>query len=209
MLLDTGDYKAAQEELSTGLALTRRIGARRFEAWFLTFLAKAAFVEGRRDEAASLAAEAIEISRETGITFAGPLCFGVLALVTRDPEVRRDALAEGESVLAKGCVSHNYLWFYTDAMTACVNSGETSSIPQYADALEAYFLVEPLRTSDYFVRWGRTLAALGGGERGDKILEDLRQLRQQAEDFEIAVALPALNAALDDLPARSNLRRAD
>ncbi len=202
MLLDAGDPKSAKEELDAGLALTQRIGARRFEAWFLAFLAKAAFVEGRRGEAVSLINEALEISRETGFTFVGPLCLGILALVTEDPTVRREALAEGEMALAEECVSHNYLWFYQDAMSVCVGLGDRAAVLRYADALEEYFRAEPLRWSDYYVRWGRALAAFGAGDKGEKSLGDLRRLRQQAEDFGVATAFPALDAALGETPAR-------
>ncbi len=205
MLLDAGDPKAATQELQTGLALTRRIGARRFEAWFLTFLAKAAFVEGRREEAVTLVAEAVAISRETGFTFVGPLCLGILALVTKDPGVRREALAEGESALAEGCVSHNYLWFYSDAMVACAGSGESPAVLRYADAMAAYFEAEPLRWSEYYVRWGRALAAFADGERSEKSVDDLARLRQEADELGIAAALPALDAALGESPARSPL----
>ncbi|MCH8111844.1 MAG: tetratricopeptide repeat protein, partial [Proteobacteria bacterium] len=205
MLLDAGDPKAGKEELDAGLAVARRIGARRFEAWFLASLAKAAFMEGRRDEAVTLVTEAIAISRETGLTFVGPMCLGILALVTDDPTVRREALAEGERILAEECVSHNYLFFYSDAMVVCAGTGESANILRYADALEEHFRAEPLRWSDYYVRWGRALAAFGAGEGGEKNLGDLRQLRQQAEDLGVAAALPALDAALGESPARAPL----
>ncbi len=205
MLLDAGDPGAAQEELNTGLALARRIGARRFEAWFLASLAKAVFMEGRRDEAVTLATEAIAISRETGFTFVGPMCLGILALVTEDPTVRREALAEGESALAEECVSHNYLFFYSDAMAACVGTGKPAAILRYADALEEYFRAEPLRWSEYYGRWGRALAAFADGERGEKRVDDLARLRQEADELGIAAALPALDAALGESPARSRL----
>ena len=205
MLLDAGDTRAAREELQTGLALTRRIGARRFEAWFLTFLAKAAFVEGRREEAVTLVTEAVAISRETGFTFAGPVCLGFLARVSNDPAVRKRALAEGENALAEGCVSHNYFWFYRDAMAASLDSGDWPEVVRYADALEAYARAEPLPWSEYYVRWGRALAAFADGERGEKRVDDLARLRQEADELGIAAALPALDAALGEPPARSRL----
>ncbi|MCH8187661.1 MAG: AAA family ATPase [Proteobacteria bacterium] len=209
MLLHAGDPKAAQEELHRGLALTRRIGARRFEAWFLAFLAKAAFVEGRGDEAVTLVTEAVAISRETGLTFVGPMCLGILALVTEDPTVRGDALAEAEKALAEECVSHNYLFFYSDAIAVCIRIGELSAVLRYADALEEYFRAEPLRWSDYYVRWGRALAAFGAGGKNEENLGELRRLRQQAGELRLAAALPVLDAALGESPARAPLGVAD
>lgn len=209
MLLHAGDPKAAQEELHRGLALTRRIGARRFEAWFLAFLAKAAFVEGRGDEAVTLVTEAVAISRETGLTFVGPMCLGILALVTEDPTVRGDALAEAEKALAEECVSHNYLFFYIDAIAVCIRIGELSAVLRYADALEEYFRAEPLRWSDYYVRWGRALAAFGAGGKNEENLGELRRLRQQAGELRLAAALPVLDAALGESPARAPLGVAD
>ena len=209
MLLHAGDPKAAQEELHRGLALTRRVGARRFEAWFLAFLAKAAFVEGRGDEAVTLVTEAVAISRETGLTFVGPMCLGILALVTEDPTVRGDALAEAEKALAEECVSHNYLFFYSDAIAVCIRIGELSAVLRYADALEEYFRAEPLRWSDYYVRWGRALAAFGAGGKNEENLGELRRLRQQAGELRLAAALPVLDAALGESPARPPLGVAD
>ena len=56
------------------------------------------------------------ISCESGITFSGPWVLGALAMITDDPATRRWALAEGEKILARGCVFHNYFWFYRDAI---------------------------------------------------------------------------------------------
>jgi hypothetical protein len=39
-----------------------------------------------------------------------------LALAAEDPAEQQKALSEGENIPGEGCVGHNHLWFYRDAM---------------------------------------------------------------------------------------------
>ena len=103
------------------------------------------------------------ISRETGIGFVGPQLLGKLAATTTDPARRRSALEEGERLLAEGAVSHNHFRFYRFAMEACLAAGEWAEAERHASALEEYARPEPLPWSDFWVAWGRALAAFGRG----------------------------------------------
>ena len=197
VLWDRGDFDAAGEQLEQALALARRHGARRFESFSLSFAAKIAVRRGERDEAARLAEQSVAVSRETGLTFTGPMSLGALALAADTAKVRDDALREAEQILTDGCVSHNYLWFYRDAIEVCLNAGLWAEATRYADALARFTASEPLPWSDFFIARGRALAACGKGARDERTSDELRGLRKQAEAAGLMVAIPAIDAALN------------
>src|SRR4051794_6704970 len=119
-----GEPAQAKEHVERALMLARRLGARRFEAISLDDQAMLLQAEGRQREALDLLHRAVIVSRETGISFVGPLVLGHLAATTDDAAARREALAEGEEVLRKGSVGHNHLWFRRYAIEASLNAGE-------------------------------------------------------------------------------------
>jgi len=192
------DVEAAREHLREAQILVERLGARRFEAYNLHFLAKIFRMDGRRAEAYELCEKAMVISRETGVGFMGPRVLAELALNTDDPVVRREALLEGEEILREGAVSHNHFYFYADGMDAYLDSKEWDEVDRYAAALEAFTRPEPLPWCDFFIKRGRILAAYGRGNREDSTIQELRRLRNEAEHVGLRMALPALDAALGD-----------
>ena len=192
----TLDLTAAREHAEIALALCRRLGARRFESETLIYVADVERASGRRFDALKLLKNALAISRETGTGFFGAAILGALALTTEDPEERQRALTEGEALLAAGCVSHNYLLFYPDAMEASLIAGDWDGAERYAAALEAYTRPEPLPWADLRIARGRALARYGRGERGEPSLRELRRLREEADRVGWKTALPALERAL-------------
>jgi len=194
-----GIAEAAQRlRLQLGRAgAARQLGARRFEAEGLGFLALVEAGRGRRSRATRLLRDALAISRETGMAYFGPGLLGWLALHTDDPEERRAALAEGEALLAAGSVSHNYFFFYQAAIDAALGARDWAAAERYAAALEEYTRPEPLPWTDFIVARGRALAAWGRGERNATAVERLRALRAQAERAGLKSALGAIEAALD------------
>ena len=200
MLIDMSDFAGAREENELGLQLARRLGAKRFEPASLFNLARIVATQGDRTKAVKLAEEAVSISRETGITFRGPTALGVLAIVTDDPKRRRSALVEGERLLREGCVGHNHLWFYRDAMEACLDSGHWDDVERFAAALEDYTRVEPLPWTDFFIARGRALAVYGRGRRDAGTITELQRLRDEADRVGLKLAMAALEAALTSAP---------
>ncbi len=181
-----------------GLDIARRLGSKLFEQINLEFLARFAAQDGNLDEALELMRKAMAILRETesGMRFEGARALGSLALFTPDPERRRAALDEGEELLRHGATGHNYLWFYRDAMEACLQNHEWESVERYAKALEDYTSTEPLPWSAFFIARGRVLVAFGRGRRDDDIRLELRRLRDEAAEAGLKNALPALEHVL-------------
>ncbi len=127
-----GDMSSAREHIERRAPLIQRLGARRFEAVRLRDAAALSETKGRPSEAVELLHRGVAISRETGIRFLGPWLLGQLAATTDDPEVRQQALDEGESLLHAGAVGHNHLWFYHFAIEATLSSRAWASVERYA-----------------------------------------------------------------------------
>ena len=195
-LAELGELDRAKAHSKEAQALARRLGAMRFEAQNLAWLARIATAEGRRAEAVELLEQALKLGRDSGMAFTGPRTLSGMALVTEDPERRRSVLSEGEAILRSGSVSHNHFWFYRDAIEVSLNIGDWEGVERYAVALEDYTRPEPLPWCDFFIARGRALAAFGGGRRDGEILAELERLRGQAERAGIRTAIPGLDAAL-------------
>jgi tetratricopeptide (TPR) repeat protein len=191
-----GAFDRLREQADEARAIVDRIGARRFLQPSLLYLGRAELAEGRGDEALALVEEALAISRETGIGFHGPNILGGLAAVTPDPDERRRALAEGEQIIGRGCVAHNHLRFYPDAIATMLDLGDWGEAERYADALEAFTRPEPLPWSDFFVARGRALAAFGRGHGDEDGRRELKRLEAEAHRLHYRTALPAIEQVL-------------
>ena len=85
--------------------------------------------------ALQLAKEALHLGRETGMSYCGPMLLSMVARLTRDGPERASALAEGEQLLAAGCVSHSYFEFYGNAIEVGLQERDWSSVRHYAGRL--------------------------------------------------------------------------
>jgi tetratricopeptide (TPR) repeat protein len=130
--IEMGELDEARRHLDQALALSRRLGAGNFEAQTLRFLGLLAPVEGKRADARKLLDQALSIVRTVGMTFIGPAVLAQRAALSDDPIERRDALAEAESILDAGCVSHNHFWFAGLAIDQCLAAGEWDAVEHYA-----------------------------------------------------------------------------
>jgi class 3 adenylate cyclase/tetratricopeptide (TPR) repeat protein len=191
-----GKVDEGEQWLKRGLALARRLGSRIFTGQALTQLGRIAYMKGCRDEAEQLVREAVDALREGGMAFTGARALGALALVTRNADRRRSALAEAEELLRGDSISHNFLDFYAVAMDTCLQTGEWNEVDRYARALEDYTSAEPLPYTDFLIARARALAAFGRGGRGDATMQELQRLRDEAERAGLKIAMLALEEAL-------------
>jgi class 3 adenylate cyclase/tetratricopeptide (TPR) repeat protein len=186
----------ASRHVERAIDLSRQLGAQRFEAEGLWFQAEILQAEGRQTDALTSIRQALEISRETGMAYLGPAILGGLAHITDDPEERRAALAEAEQLLAAGSISHNFLWFYSEAIDTALEQHDWSEAKRYAQALADYTRREPLPYIDVVVARANALAALGRGQRGSDTVEALRQVREGAEAIGWRSLISDLDTAL-------------
>lgn len=190
-----GDMTIARKHVERRGNLIRALGALRFESLFLESEATMAYFEGRLAEALELMQRSVASCRENGLSFVGPWILGHFAVMTEDPSVRRDALAEGEAILGRGAVSHSHLWFYRYAIEASLKDNAWDEVERYAAALENYTQPEPLPWAGFFISWGRTLAAHGRDPNSSKAFQ-LRRLRRESSRLNFATALPITDKAL-------------
>jgi class 3 adenylate cyclase/tetratricopeptide (TPR) repeat protein len=195
MHIEQGQLDLGRKETERATGLARRLGANNFVAEGLCFLAKVFMLEGRLDEARQHIEEALHIIREVGITFFGPFILGNAARLAEDPSQRMSLLAEAEAILEKGCVSHNYFWFYRDAIEAALETRDWPQVERYAEALERYAHTELLPWSDLFVARGRALAQFGRGERGPELAAELDRLVTATRRARLTAHLPAIESA--------------
>ena len=195
-LYDLAELARARDQLERAAALIEHISARRFVPENRVYLAKICRAEGRLADARALLGEAIAASRETGIRFFGPRVLVEIALSADDLGARNAALEEGERLLGEGCVGHNHLWFYRDAIDAALSVGDWDGAERYASRLTAFTHDEPLPWSDFFIARGRALAGVGRGHRTGDVADRLCRLREEAARAGLNLPAQAIERAL-------------
>ncbi|WP_428268805.1 serine/threonine-protein kinase PknK [Haliangium sp.] len=195
VLVEMGRFERSYEELVRARDLARDLGARRFEAQALLFLGRLRQLQGRRAEAELLVGDGIEIFRQAGIEYVGPVAFGLLALVTERPALRERAVSEAECLLRAGSASHNFLYFYRYAMDMALSQGDLERAERYADALEDYMRPEPVPWSRFFIQRTRALVACARQHHDARTVALLRGLYHEADRVGLHVAATALHEA--------------
>lgn len=152
------DYERARHACDRGLVLARQLGARRFEAELMALLGQALGELGGAADAQILLRQASTLALEVARTHCGPWCLGVQALYTTNVARARELLAQGEALLAQGCVSHNYLEFHRLAMEFHLRHRNYGETRRHVAALRDYTKDESLPWSDLVMRRGEWLA---------------------------------------------------
>ncbi len=200
VLVDAGEVDEARQTLLAALRLAETFDNPRYRAYVLYELGRAYYYDtARRHEAQPVLEEALAASRQAGMRFIGSRLLAALALVS--DQRRAAALAEGESIVQSGCLAHNGLWFYRDAIEAHMKARDFAQVRSCASALAAYTRSDPLPWSEFFIARGRALADHGSGRRDRMLSEDLRRLRHQAERAGLKAAIPEIDTALAEYPA--------
>jgi hypothetical protein len=190
------DADAAKSNVDRILELARQIGARRFEPEAMLAHAAVLALAGRKSDAFDLALRGLETARKTGIQFLGPDLLGQVAVLTEDDAMRRRSLAEGEELLRVGSVGHNHLRFLRHAIEASLNARAWDEADRYTQALEEYTRPEPLPWSDFWIAWGRTLAAHGRDPWNAATIHNVRRVLEEAELIGMVPGISALQRAL-------------
>lgn len=190
------DFSRAWEHVERARTLSRKLRARRFEAQALAFRGELHRLAQRRSDALADIGEALSMSRETGMAYMGPCILAILALVTDDPRVRDEALAEGETLLAAGTPSHNHFLFRRDAIEVCLGIADWDRAESHATALKDFARPEPTPWTDYIAARARALAAWGRGRRDEIQLAKLARLRNEGERLGLKITIPAIEVAL-------------
>jgi class 3 adenylate cyclase/tetratricopeptide (TPR) repeat protein len=194
-----GQWHACSEAIASARDLVARLGAPRWEQVHTWTTGAMLYGQGNRTAAVDVLLRAADMARRTGVGFFGPITQGALALAQDDPDRKRAALAEGEALIARGCVGHNQLHFYPAAIDVSLELSDFDAAERYASALESFASAEPMPWTEFFVRRARMLAATGRDRHEADIPAGLRDLLEQGETFGYATALPAIREALVQL----------
>ena len=141
------DFERVRLTCDRGLVLARRLGARRFEAELMAMQGHAIGELGGTADAQVLLQRAAALALEVARTYCAPWCLGVLALHTPNVERARELLAQGEALLAAGCVSHNHLEYRRVAIEFALRHGDFREARRHAQALADYTREETLAWS--------------------------------------------------------------
>jgi hypothetical protein len=147
-------------------------------------------------QALQLTKDALRLGRETGMSYCGPVLLSIVARLTPSGPERASALAEGEQLLAAGCVSHSYFEFYGNAIEAGLQDRDWPSVRKYAKGLETYTSGEPLPWTDMLIKRARLLADAGEKGMSKPTRAGLEALREDCRRMSGVLAAAAIEKAL-------------
>lgn len=196
MLLEQGRWDEAEKHLTENLRVAQELQARRFEPILRVQLAKIKALAGHKDEATHEGELAFAMSRSLDEKYLGPCVLGCYATFVEDRDKQDWALRRARQILKDGSASHNYFWFYRDAIAVCLQREDWEGACRFADALEAYAAGEPLPYTRFYVTKGRTLADWGRGNRVTALRRRLQQLLRQASEAGMAPEAEMIASAL-------------
>ncbi len=199
VLLAGGKLDRAKDEVGAGLALSRAMGAARFEPFLMESMARISWLQGD----VALAQEQIqwaaaEVERLQLQGFIGPWVMGTLALLTDDAAVRARALRQGDEYLQRDCVAHNGFRFLVAAAEVALIDGAAGAALAYAGRLGGMATGEQCAWVDHHVAL-LTQFAHWLGAPDDAGRAALRALRERGAELGFAHATPRLRAALEHL----------
>lgn len=156
-----------------------------FRGTILAFEARAQTLGSDQEAALRCARESLELGRPGALRFFGGVALGALARAAA-PSERDRALAEGEQLLATPCPSHNYVYFYEDAIEVWLEAEQWDRAEHGADVLDTVDAEEPFHRCRVLSDRARALAQLGrdptdeeAAERARAVLGEIRRVGLQ------------------------------
>jgi class 3 adenylate cyclase len=182
--------RAANEALT----MSRALKADRFTYILLACVAGASRRHLPTDQLLTLCREALELAERTSMTFAGPLVYGVYALVEPDSQRQVELLRLGEALMEKTSMAHNRVYFLRFAIDWAIERHNWGEALRYADLLARYFETrEQLPYVDLLVARARLAAALGANPADQSAMAELVAARDKARAHGILMPFPPLN----------------
>jgi tetratricopeptide (TPR) repeat protein len=182
------------ESAGEALALSRELKTDRYTSILLICFVIAVRHRRSRAELIRLCQEALDLAKHTSLTFAGPMIYGVYALVEPDPARQAELIRQGEALLQETSLVHNHAHFHRLAIEWALEHHHWSKAEHFADNLAAYFAArERLPYIDLLVDRARALAALGRNPGDTQSLTRVTALRDIARSRGLAISFPPLN----------------
>ena len=155
-------------------------------------LARYYYYQGNAGHALEIINNALAKVKKLGAqTFIGAWLLGTHALVSNSTDQAEASLAQGQLLLDKGCIGHNYFRFHTLAMEVGITHQREDIIERHLKALRAFTEDEPTPWSDFYIHRAEfVVQALRNGEYDHARHQ---ALIAQGEEAGLATALPALS----------------
>jgi tetratricopeptide (TPR) repeat protein len=194
--LVSADYFIAEQMAFKCQQLIEKLGAKRFESQMRALAAVCAWRTGERERPVAQAQIALELCKAHGMGYIGAWVTAVRGLVDPDPAARRRWLADAESELVRGSVSHNHIWVRELEIDAFLDLQDWDAVEAACERLMAYTASQPLPLTDLRIARGKALARHGRGEHSTSLGADLSELRTRLAAGKVVADLPAVERAL-------------
>lgn len=156
--IDLYELDEAHDNITSAIELANTIGALRFVPFLQESLARVEYHHGNTDKAQAIINEALVRVTELGAEkFIGPWLYATAALVSDQQDEALAQLTQGEALLAKGCIGHNYFRYYSLAMDCCIKFKLWQQLEHYKNALQEYTLTEPTPWSQFYIQRANSL----------------------------------------------------
>jgi class 3 adenylate cyclase/tetratricopeptide (TPR) repeat protein len=138
----------------------------------------------------------LAFARKSGMKFFGPIALGAIAGFTNDPAEAEAALAEAETALSLGCVSHANILYRETLIHGFLASKDWDGVERNAAALEEFARAEPFTFSQTMSAYGHALAQFGQGNRSKELAGQLGALRRSIAEHGWVRHLGPLDSAI-------------
>ncbi len=193
---ELGDWEGAIEQSERALEIAKTIDAHRFIPMYLCFLAKVALAKDQTDVALALAKSSVEHNRQHGFVFSGAMTLGTLARAVSDPQEADGYLAEGQTILDQGCVSHNHFWYRLDGMELGLKRADCAMVESHASGLEGFIAKQTSPWAEFHIRRCRALAQALQADPQATTNPDLLALLAEARERHQKPAIASLQSAI-------------
>jgi hypothetical protein len=198
-LTERGQFDAASEHAGMAHEIAHENGVGAMVTGALRHHSSACLAAGQLGKAIELAERCWRLVSENHFeAFMGPSCLGVIARSAPQTSRQDWAIDEGFRLLSQGAVSHNHLFFHRYIMEVGLDRYDWELLQRGCDGLAAYTRAEPLPLSGFFIARAQTLRNFYQGHDREKSIENLLKLKDQAEQAELKIALPRIDAALGE-----------
>lgn len=188
ILYDMAKFDEAMHQLETGLKIAHELGARRFVPLYEIFMARILYYQGHGKEAVNMAKSALNHSEQQDHSYVGAMSLGALALVSENTDDKKAFIGRGEDLLTRPCPAHNHLYFYRDAMEACLDMGDFDELYRLTDAFEKSLREKGIIWAEFFIQRARLLADINNGRQPASAKKKIATLLEEAHRRKFTLA---------------------
>lgn len=192
---DQGDIEGARRAGARIVALSRTLGATRFESYGLAMQGWTEMLAGDLATARDVLERALALARASTMGFCGPWILSIMAQVAADRDQAFRCLAEGDAILEAGAVAHNHHFFRRDAIDVCLQHADRDGVDRQIAAWQAYVADERTPWTDFFLARAAALRAVAAAESGAELRAELDRLIAVADTMALRGHDLALRAA--------------